>query len=113
TLAVAVTAPRSVGSLKLRSKNPLTPPVIDYNLLAERIDRRRMVEGVKLARQISQTAPLAELIDHELIPGAEIIADDTLDAAIERKLDTFHHGCCTVPMGGSGDPSAVVDSTGV
>src|SRR5438874_7942175 len=112
TLAVAVTAPRSVGRVTLRSRDPRVPPVIDYNLLADPSDRRRMVQGLKLARRIAQTAPLAALIDHETSPGAGIAGDAALEAAIESRLDTYHHGCCTVPMGGDGDPAAVVDPTG-
>jgi choline dehydrogenase len=112
TLAVAVTAPRSVGHVTLRSRDPRFPPLIDYDLLADASDRRRMVQGLKLARRIAQTPPLAALIDHEIIPGAEIASDVTLEAAIESQLDTYHHGCCTVPMGGDRDAGAVVDPTG-
>ncbi|MET4071232.1 choline dehydrogenase [Bradyrhizobium sp. S3.2.6] len=112
TLAVAVTEPKSAGTLMLRSRDPLTPPVIDYNLLADPSDRRRIVEGFGLARRIAGSAPLAELIDHELVPGAEIIDGAAALQAIERELDTFHHGCGTVPMGGNRDPNAVVDGAG-
>lgn len=112
TLAVAVTVPGSVGRIALRSRDPLAPPIIDYNLLSDPSDRRRMIQGLKLARRVAQTPPLAALIDHEMIPGAGIAGDDALAATIERQLDTFHHGCCTAPMGGDRDPAAVVDPTG-
>jgi choline dehydrogenase len=112
TLAVAVTDPKSVGSLRLRSSDPHAPPVIDYNLLADRSDRGRMVEGLRLARRIARSAPLAELIDHELAPGAEVVDGHALDSAIARELDTFHHGCGTIAMGGDRDANAVVDGMG-
>src|SRR5205823_1403111 len=51
TLAVAVTVPRSVGRVRLRSRDLFVPPSIDYNLLADPSDRRRLLEGVKLARR--------------------------------------------------------------
>ncbi|WP_198029462.1 GMC oxidoreductase [Bradyrhizobium sp. WSM3983] len=107
-----MTAPGSVGRVALRSRDPLVPPIIDYNLLSDPSDRRRMIQGLKLARRVAQTPPLAALIDHEMIPGAGIAGDDALAAAIERQLDTFHHGCCTAPMGGDRDPAAVVDPAG-
>jgi choline dehydrogenase len=112
TLATAVMTPKSVGSLRLRSRDPSAPPLIDYNLLADPSDRRRMREGVQLARRIARTAPLADLIEHEISPGNSVTSDDMLDAAIEADLDTYHHGSGTVPMGGDADPDAVVDAGG-
>jgi choline dehydrogenase len=112
TLATAVMTPTSVGRVRLQSPDPLALPLIDYNLLADPRDRRRMREGVKLARRIGQMMPLAGLIDHEMSPGPAIESDRALEAAIEAKLDTYHHGCCTVPMGGAFDPDAVVDAGG-
>jgi choline dehydrogenase len=111
-LATAVTTPRSVGGVRLRSRDPATPPVIDYNLLADKQDQRRILEGVKLSRRIGRTPPLADLIDHEIMPGAGVVTDAALMAAIEANLDTYHHGCGTVPMGGPDDPRAVVDAEG-
>src|SRR5829696_1505120 len=112
TLATAVMTPVSVGSVRLRDRDPQAPPVIDYNLLAEERDRRRMVEAVKLARRIAALRPLAGLIDREMAPGAGVVEDDALLAAITAGLDTYHHGSATVPMGGSRDAGAVVDAVG-
>jgi choline dehydrogenase len=112
TLATAVTVPRSVGRLRLSSRDARVAPRIDYNLLDDPSDRRRMLEGVKLARRIGRTVPLVDLIAHELNPGAGAVDDQSLAAAIEAHLDTYHHGTSTVPMGGDDNQGAVVDSTG-
>lgn len=112
TLAVAVTMPRSVGSLRLKSRDPHVAPWIDYNLLADSCDRRRILEGVKLSRHIGRTPPLADLIDYEMSPGVHVVSDNDLQAAIAANLDTYHHGSSTAPMGADGDPGAVVDETG-
>lgn len=112
TLAVAVVDPKSTGSLSLRSRNPLASPIINYNLLDDPDDLSRMVEGLRLARTIARTAPLAALVDHEFKPNRDIVEDDALESAIKGELDTFHHGCCTVPMGGNSDSDAVVDGEG-
>jgi choline dehydrogenase len=112
TLAVAVTAPRSVGSLRLRSRDLHVAPRIDYNLLADASDRRRILEGVQLSRRIGRTSPLADLVAHEMAPGDHVVGDDALEAAIEAGLDTYHHGSSTAPMGGDADHGAVVDAVG-
>jgi choline dehydrogenase len=111
-LATAVTAPRSVGSVRLRSRDPRAAPQIDYNLLADPSDRRRMLEGVTVARRVGRTSPLADLVDHEITPGSQIESGEALEAAVEGSLDTYHHGSSTVPMGGGDDPGAVVDAAG-
>ena len=71
-----------------------------------------MVEAVRLARRIAAVRPLAALIDREMAPGAGVVEDDALLAAITAGLDTYHHGSATVPMGGSRDAGAVVDAVG-
>jgi choline dehydrogenase len=111
TLATAVMTPVSVGNVRLGSREPRDAPIIDYNLLAAPQDRRRLLDGVKLARRIARSRPLVDLIDHEIQPG-DVIPDDALEHAVEADLDTYHHGSGTVPMGGDADPGAVVDPEG-
>ncbi|HKU95515.1 MAG TPA: GMC oxidoreductase [Vineibacter sp.] len=111
-LAAAVMTPASVGRLRLKSRDPCDSPAIDYNLLADARDRRRLLEGVALARQVGRTAPLCSLIDREISPGMNVASSAELDAAVEDHLDTYHHGCATVPMGGRGDGGAVVNAAG-
>ncbi len=111
-IGTAVMTPASSGQVRLRSRDPHTLPFIQYNLLADERDERRMLEGVKLAKQIARTEPLANLIDQELTPGRHVATDETLLSSIRRNLDTYHHGSCTVPMGGDRDDRAVVDHMG-
>lgn len=112
TLATAVMTPASIGYVGLASRDPQAPPVIDYNLLADERDRRRIVEGVKLARRIAAMPALARLIARETAPGEQVQEEDDLLAAIAARLDTYHHGSATVPMGGDADRTAVVDAVG-
>ena len=107
-LGSALMRPRSRGTVRLRDRQPGSAPVIDFNLLDDAADRRRLMEAVRLGRQIVQTAPLADLIDHETGPGADISDDDeaALVQAVEGALATFDHGCCTNAMG------AVTDAQG-
>jgi len=107
-LFASVVKPHSRGSLKLRSKNPLTAPVIDLGYFTNPDDLPRMIEAVKVARQLAKTAPLANLIDKELFPGPK----NGLEAAVESGVDTYHHPIGTCKMGPATDGEAVVNYRG-
>ena len=47
----------------------------------------------------------------EMIPG-DAVADDALPEVIAGNLAVYGHPTSTVPMGGPGNPSAVVDAVG-
>ncbi|HEY2600381.1 MAG TPA: GMC oxidoreductase [Thermoleophilaceae bacterium] len=111
TLSVAVVKPDSRGTLTLRSRDPREQPEIDCNFLAEDKDARRMLEGVKLARKIGRNPALAQFVELEIIPG-DAVGDDQLADVIAANLASYGHPVATAPMGGSGDPWAVVDSQG-
>lgn len=107
-----VVTPRSTGTLRLKSADPLASPRIDYNLLGDLADRRRLSEAVTLAREIIRHDPVAALIESELAPGEQVRTQNELAAAIDAGLLTFYHGVGTCPMGGDGDRSAVVNAWG-
>jgi choline dehydrogenase-like flavoprotein len=111
TLSVAVVKPDSRGTLTLRSRDPREQPEIDCHFLAEERDARRMLEGVKLARKIARNPALARFVELEIMPGAAV-GDDELPDVIAANLASYGHPVGTVPMGGPGDPWAVVDSYG-
>ncbi|MEN8321209.1 GMC family oxidoreductase [Acinetobacter junii] len=106
-LAVALTRPISRGRIWIESKDPLVAPKIDLNFLGAPQDRTRLLEGIKLARQIGKTEPLSNLIHSELTPAAD--SDEAILASVRSTLDTYHHPTSTAPMGLVDDPNAVVD----
>lgn len=108
-LAVALTLPQSVGTLRLTSRDPLAAPSIDLNFLAEASDRARLLEGVKLARKLGHSAPLSPLVHSELAPGIQAEDEAAIERSIRDTLDTYHHPTSTVPMGRDGDTRAVLD----
>jgi choline dehydrogenase len=110
-LSVAVVKPDSRGTLTLRSRDPREQPEIDCNYLAEARDARRMLEGVKLARQIGRNPALAQFLELEILPG-DAVADDQLAEVIASNLASYGHPVATAPMGGPEDPWAVVDADG-
>jgi choline dehydrogenase len=111
-LAIAVVQPDARGTLKLSSRDPAAPPLIDNNFLATDRDRRRMVEGVKLSRQLARGAAFAPVVELELMPGDGVSDDAALADFVEHHLATYGHPTSTAPMGANGDGWAVVDGGG-
>jgi choline dehydrogenase len=106
-LAVSVTQPESLGHLRLVDRNPRSAPRIVYNFLATARDRRRMVEGVRIARTIGRSKAFSATVAEELTPGP-CVADAALESVIGGHLDAYGHPTSTAPMGDDG----VVNSEG-
>ena len=70
-----------------------------------------MLEGVKLSRAIARTPCFAPFLAGELLPG-DAVDDNALATFIPSSVAVYGHPTSTVPMGGPGDPGAVVDSAG-
>jgi choline dehydrogenase-like flavoprotein len=108
TFGPTLVHPQSRGRLALRSSNPLDAPRIQANYFADTRDLQRMLEGVKLARSLAATGPLAKYAKRELLPGPAARDDAALREHIARYAETLYHPVGTCKMGN--DPSAVVDS---
>ena len=101
--------PESRGYVRLRSSDPFAPPIIQTNYLSAELDRRVIVAGMKLARRLLQSHPLAPYYAYEDFPGPQVQSDDEfLAAATQRGTTTFHPGC-TCRMGPADSTWAVVD----
>jgi choline dehydrogenase len=111
-LACAVTLPKSIGRLRLSSRDPRVAPHIYYNFFDDPNDLDRLLEAVQLSRKIGRTTPFSDLIDHEMAPGNAVDNDEALRANIVANVAAYLHGTSTVPMGADFDPTAVVDAWG-
>ncbi|HEX9591248.1 MAG TPA: GMC oxidoreductase, partial [Bradyrhizobium sp.] len=101
--------PESRGYVRARSADPFEPPIIQTNYLVAELDRRVVVAGMKLARRLLASAPLAPYYAYEDFPGPDVQTDDEfLAAATQRGTTTFHPGC-TCRMGPADSSWAVVD----
>ncbi len=109
TIASWQQRPDSVGYIRVKSSDPLQAPIIQPNYLSAESDRHVLLAGMKLARRLLASKPLAPYYDHEVYPGAKVRSDDELmQAAKERGTTTFHlMGTCR--MGPESDPTSVVD----
>src|SRR5919201_543406 len=109
TFGPVLVSPRSRGRLWLRSANPDDKPHILTNSLTEPEDVQALVAGVKLAREIAASGPLAEAAAREIFPGPEVgDSDEELAEDLRRRVELIYHPVGTCKMG-SGD-DAVVDA---
>jgi choline dehydrogenase len=82
-------------------------PRIAPHYLQDELDRRTMIEGVKLTREIHQQRGFRELWDEEIFPGENCVSDEQIGAAVEQHGSTVFHMSGSCRMGG--DDEAVVD----
>lgn len=109
TIGVIALAPASRGRVALASADPLAPPSIDPAYLGDPqgADAAVLVAGVKLARRIATTDPLARDRVGETEPGEDARSGDQLMAWICKRLHSVYHPAGTCRMGS--DDRAVVD----
>jgi choline dehydrogenase len=101
--------PESTGYVRARSTDPFEDPAIQPNYLADPMDRRVLLAGMKLARRLLRTPELAEYFDHETLPGDRAQGDDELLDFARQYGSTSYHLIGTARMGPASDPMAVVD----
>jgi choline dehydrogenase len=111
-LACSVTLPKSIGSVRLASRDPRVMPIIRYNFFQDPSDLRRMMEAVRLSRRIGKAAPFSDVVEFEMAPGNDVLDDAALEKAVIASVDGYAHPTSTVPMGAADDPNAVVDGIG-
>jgi len=101
--------PRSRGRLGLASADAAQPPMLAPNYFSDETDRRILVDALKLTRQIAATAPLADFISAEHLPGKDVRSDDEIESYFRENGGCVSHQVGTCKMGN--DPMAVVDSS--
>ena len=100
--------PLSRGTIEIKSIDPQESPKIMPSYLSHELDRKTMIEGVKLIRKIHSNSPMKELIKKEVAPGTNVKSDDEILEMIKKTASTVYHPSGTCKMGESFD--AVVDT---
>jgi choline dehydrogenase len=77
------------------------------NYLQNQADVQKLIEGIKLMRQLFQSHAFDEFRGKEIAPGADIQSDAALEAYIRETCSTLWHPVGTCKMGI--DAMAVVD----
>lgn len=100
--------PLSSGTVSLASADPLAPPRIYANYLADPLDAKTLVAGLNILRDIYHQPSFRSLITaDEYLPGSQIASATQLEAFARQKGGTVFHPVGTCRMGN--DAQAVVD----
>ena len=107
TVCIDQLRPSSVGSIELKSANPLDKPALHFNYMSTERDRKEMIEGVRAAQDLVRQKAFDPYRGNPIdaMRGAQSNAE-ILDA-IRTMTDTDYHPCGTCRMGI--DSMAVVD----
>ena len=97
----------SRGHLAIRSTDPFDAPTIHANYFEQELDRKTLVDGLRILREIFQQPSFRDLWDVEMKPGAAADDTDALWDFAKRTGGTVFHPVGTCRMGS--DASAVVD----
>ncbi|WP_405572128.1 GMC family oxidoreductase [Streptomyces sp. NBC_01167] len=103
--------PHSRGRLYLTSADPEVKPALDFRYFTDEddYDARTLVDGIRIAREIARTEPLAHWLKREVCPGPEVTGDEELSEYARKVAHTVYHPAGTCRMGAQDDELAVVD----
>jgi choline dehydrogenase len=113
-VACVLNKPRSTGTIRITSTDPMQLPDVNPNNLASPIDRKVARELLRAGWAVITQDPLKSLLGPPLVFTEEIMADDAkLDEAIATNNSSAYHfaGTCKmapVEKGGVVDPSGRV-----
>ena len=101
---------KSRGRVSLQSARVQDAPRIAFKLFSHPDDLATTRAALRAARHIYAQKPMADLIEAETIPGADVKSDDALDAQIRALGGITHHPVGTCAMGLDAQSGAVVDA---
>lgn len=107
TASVCDLRPASRGQVRIRDRNPASPPLIAPHYLSHPADRLKAARALRLTRQIVAQSALAPFQPVEHLPGPEFSTDEQLAHAAGNVGTTIFHPVGTCRMGRTDDPQAV------
>ncbi|AII05715.1 mycofactocin dehydrogenase MftG [Rhodococcus opacus] len=110
---IGLQAEDSRGSVTLASADPTDAPRLDWNLLSEENDRRRMREGVRVAADLFGSNAMRSAKGRAVnLSASDLVDDKTIDEWVTQHIFAVGHPSCTCRMGPDDDQLAVVDQFG-
>ncbi len=109
TMGTTQLRPHSKGYVHIQSNNFKDAPRINPKYLADETDIQVTLAGMRIARKIMATEPVASIVHEEIKPGADLVKDDELLAYARATGVTIYHPVSTCRMGPNPDAGDVVD----
>ena len=100
--------PKSIGSVTLRSADPLAEPAIDPAFMTDPYDWKISMEAFERGREILNAPAFKPLIKFERMPGPDVKSEADIRGFIKQWSKTDYHPVGSCKMGS--DPMAVVDT---
>ncbi len=91
--------PRSRGRLSIRSTDPFADPLIEPRYLSDPHDRKVVVAGIRMLREIYRQPAFRDLWVEEVLPGPAAETDEELLAFARNFGGTVFHASGTCRMG--------------
>lgn len=107
TIGVTQLRPESIGSIHIRSKDPLASPSIRPNFLDSEVDRKCLIRSMQMARRIVNQPAMNQYVHSEMSPGIAVQKDEDWLSFARENGQTIYHPIGTCRMGE--DDKAVVD----
>jgi choline dehydrogenase len=108
SISVFQLRPESRGTVRVSSADPNAEPIIQPNYLDVEKDQRTLLDGLRVARRVTTTNPLAREIEREERPGLDVQSDDEMLSFIRSTASSVYHPVGTCRMGSGAH--AVVDA---
>jgi choline dehydrogenase-like flavoprotein len=108
TIGVYPLRPESRGAIHIKNDNPKSAPSITTQFLSSKEDIRRLLAGIRIAREIAHAPAFEKFRGKENIPGKEEVSEAQLIEQLKKTGDTSYHPIGTCKIGE--DKSAVVNS---
>ena len=106
-IAIYPLRPRSAGSLRIVSRDPMALPDTWLDYFADTEDRRVMIDSVRFVRRLLAAPPIAEMVERESRPGPQVETDEQILDAYRAMGTPAYHAVGTCRMGD--DAGSVVD----
>jgi choline dehydrogenase len=91
--------PESTGSIHINSTDPGAPPEIRANYLASEVDRKTLIDGLRLVVRIFESAAMAPYVTERIAPAVNVESDDELLSYIRDDGVTSYHPTSTCRIG--------------